>query len=58
MSDKNSAIRATLILVSLVTFTAFITTTSSKLQTINPIAALTAISVAAIGLVWFKRTNN
>jgi hypothetical protein len=28
------------------------------LQTINPIAALTAITVAIIGIVWFKRTSN
>jgi hypothetical protein len=31
---------------------------STYLQAINPIAALTAITVAIIGIVWFKRTSN
>jgi hypothetical protein len=58
MSHKNSAIGATLILVSLVTFVALITTATADLPSINPIAALIAIAVAVIGIVWFKRTSN
>jgi hypothetical protein len=58
MKHKNSIIGAALILVSLVTFVAFIITISTNLQAINPIATLTAIAVAVIGIVWFKRTSS
>lgn len=27
------------------------------LQTVNPVAALTAVTVAVIGIAWFKKTS-
>ena len=55
MSNKNFAIGTLIVLVSIVTVgllaEAFLT-----LQGINPIAALAAITVAVIGVVWLKKT--
>jgi hypothetical protein len=57
MSHKNLAIGATAILVFAITLTALLTTSYSAIETINPIAALTAITVAIIGITWFKKTR-
>ena len=45
-----------MLLVSLVTVLA-LASSYEALQTINPVAAVTAITVAAIGIVWFKKTR-
>jgi hypothetical protein len=57
MSHKNLAIRTAAILVFVITLTALLTTSYSAIETINPIAALTAITVAIIGIAWFKKTH-
>jgi hypothetical protein len=44
------------LLVSLITVLA-LASSYEALQTINPVAAFTAITVAAIGIVWFKKTR-
>ena len=58
MSHKNLAIGTAVILVSFITLMAFLTTSHAALQAINPIAALTAVTVAVIGIAWFKKTSN
>jgi hypothetical protein len=57
MGNKNLAMGATAILVFAITLTALLTTFYSAIESINPIAALTAITVAIIGITWFKRTR-
>jgi len=57
MSHKNLAIGAATILVFALTLTALVTTSYSAIEIINPIAALTAITVAIIGITWFKKTR-
>ena len=56
MSNKNIAIGTVVILVSLITCLAFFTATYATLQGINPTAAIAAITVAVIGIIWFKKT--
>ena len=57
MSHKNLAI-GTVVIFFFLTLTAFLTTSYSAIETINPIAALTAITVAIVGIAWFKKTSN
>jgi len=56
LSRKNLAVGTAVLLLSLVTILA-LASSYEALQTINPIAAVTAITVAAIGIVWFKKTR-
>ncbi|HLN89575.1 MAG TPA: hypothetical protein VK253_05870 [Candidatus Binatia bacterium] len=58
MSHRNLAIGTVVILVSFVTLTVLLITSYTKLQAINPVAALTATVVAVIGISWFKKTRN
>jgi hypothetical protein len=56
MSHKGLAIGTLLILVSVIAVgTLFVA--SSILQAINPVAAVTALAVALVGFVWFKKTS-
>ncbi len=57
MSHKNFAIGIAIVLISILSLTAFLTTSYATLQAINPVAALTAITVAIIGLFWFKKRD-
>jgi hypothetical protein len=57
LSNKNSAIGAALALVSVIAFLVLFTLTYPTLQGINPTAAFAAITVAVIGIVWFKKTG-
>jgi hypothetical protein len=57
MSHKNLAIGNAVILLSILALMSFLTI-YSPLQYINPIAALTALTVAVIGIAWFKKTSN
>ena len=57
MSHKNLAIGTAAILVFAITLTALLKTSYSAIETINPVAALTAITVAIIGITWFKKTR-
>ena len=56
MNNKNVAIGTVIILVSVITCLAFFTETYTALLSINPAAAIVAITVAIIGIVWFKKT--
>ncbi len=58
MNHKNLALGTIVILVSFITLLAFLVTSYTVLQAINPIAALTAITVAVIGIAWFKKTSS
>ncbi len=55
MSSKHIAISA-VIIVSIITFIALLGETYMTLQAINPIAVAAAITVALIGIAWFKKT--
>jgi hypothetical protein len=57
MNHKNLAIGTAAILAFSLTLTAVLTSFYSAIETINPIAALTAITVAIIGIAWFKKTH-
>jgi hypothetical protein len=57
MSHKNLAIGTAAILVFSITLAALLKPFYSAIETINPIAALTAIAVAIIGVAWFKKTR-
>ena len=57
MSHKSLALGTFLVLASIITVGTFLATTSI-MQAINPVAALTAFTVALIGFVWFKKTNS
>jgi hypothetical protein len=58
LSRKKLAVGAAVILVFSITVMAFLKTSYTALQAINPIAALTAITVAIVGFAWFKETSN
>lgn len=56
MSNKNIAICA-VIVVSIITFVTLLAETYMRLQGINTVAVIAAITVAIIGIAWFKKTN-
>jgi hypothetical protein len=56
MSHKYLAIGTAAILFFSIALTALLTA-YSVIETLNPIATLTAIAVAIIGLAWFKKTS-
>ncbi len=57
LSHKNLALGSLVVVVSFIVVIAFLAAFYTALQAINPIAAVTAITVALIGAVWFKKTN-
>jgi hypothetical protein len=57
VSSKNIAISA-VILFSIITFITLLGETYMALQSINPVAIIAAITVAFIGIIWFKKTTN
>ncbi len=57
MTKRTLAIGAVLILFSLVSTVTVFTAAYSTFQSINPAAALAAVTVAVIGFVWFKKTS-
>jgi hypothetical protein len=56
MSHKNLAVGTAAILVFAITLAALLMISYSAIETINPIATLIAITVAIIGITWFKKT--
>ena len=54
LSNKNVAISA-VILVSIITFVALLGETYVALQGINPAAALAAVAVVLVGILWFRK---
>jgi hypothetical protein len=60
LSHKSLALGGLAVFVSIIVATAVLATSYTalnSLQTINPVAALTAITVALIGIVWFKKSK-
>jgi len=57
MSKRTIAVGAILILFSVITSLAFFTVAYSAIQSINPVAAVAAITVVVVGIVWFKKTS-
>jgi hypothetical protein len=58
VNRKNLAIGTTVILVFSITLMTFLTTSYTALRAINPTAALTAITMAIVGIAWFNKTSN
>jgi hypothetical protein len=57
VSKKTVATATILLLFSLVTGSAVFTAAYTAMQSINPAAALAALTVAAVGFLWFKKTS-
>jgi len=57
LSHKNLALGSLAVIVSFIVLIAFLATSYTALQAINPVAAFTALFVAVIGIVWFKKTT-
>ncbi|MCW3995749.1 MAG: hypothetical protein NWE98_06335 [Candidatus Bathyarchaeota archaeon] len=57
MYKKTIAIGAILVLFSLVTCLAVFTAAYSAIQSINPAATVAALTVALIGILWFKKIS-
>ena len=57
LSHKNLALGSLAVIFSLIVLIAFLVTFYTALQAINPVAAFTALFVAVIGIVWFKKTT-
>jgi hypothetical protein len=57
LSKRTIAIGAIVVLFSLVSTITVFTAAYTALQSINPAAALAAVTVAVIGFLWFKRTS-
>ena len=55
MSNKNVVISA-VIIVSIIAFITLLEETFMTLQAINPIAIIAALTVAVIGIAWFRKT--
>jgi hypothetical protein len=56
LSSKNLAIGTIVLLFSLIAFLSFFSSTYEKMQSLNPIAVIGALTVAVIGIIWFKKT--
>jgi UDP-N-acetylmuramyl pentapeptide phosphotransferase/UDP-N-acetylglucosamine-1-phosphate transferase len=57
MSHKNLAMGTLLVMTFFLCVVAFVTTSYVTLQSIDPLAALTALIVAVVGFAWFKKSN-
>jgi len=57
LSNKTIAI-STIIIVSFITLAALSAEIYATLQTINPVAAIAAVTVALIGIIWFRKTKS
>jgi len=58
MNRRNLAVGASLIMLSAAATLTVFESANTVLQSINPIAAFAAVTVAIIGIVWFKKTSN
>jgi CHASE2 domain-containing sensor protein len=58
LTHRILTITIVLFLASLIVAIAFLFSYANFLQAVNPIAALTATTVALIGMVWFKKSTN
>jgi len=57
LNNKTVAFGTLIIIISLVALAVLSAEISATLQSVNPVAALAAVVVAVIGLIWFKRTS-
>jgi len=57
LDNKTVAFGTLIIIISLVALAVLSAEISATLQSVNPVAALAAVVVAVIGLIWFKRTS-
>jgi len=57
LSHKNLALGILAVLVSFLVLNTFSATFYNTLQAIDPVAALSALTVAVVGITWFKKTN-
>jgi heme/copper-type cytochrome/quinol oxidase subunit 2 len=57
LSNKTIAVSTVIIIISLVTLAALSAEIYARLQTINPVAAIVAVAVAVVGIIWFKKTT-
>jgi Co/Zn/Cd efflux system component len=61
LSHKSLALGGFAVLVSIIVAAAVLATSYTALQSLlslNPVATLTAITVAIIGMVWFKKSTH
>jgi uncharacterized metal-binding protein len=58
LSKRTIAIGTIVVLFTLVSTVTVFTAAYTTLQSINPAAALAAVTVAVIGIVWFKKTSH
>jgi hypothetical protein len=56
VSHKNFAIGTIVVLASILAVVTLLAV-NSVLQAVNPVAAVTALTVALIGIAWFKRVS-
>jgi hypothetical protein len=60
LSHKSLAVGGLAVFVSIIVAAAVLVTSYTalnSLQAINPVAALAAITVAIVGMVWFKKSK-
>ncbi len=60
MSNKSLALSGSAVFVSIIVAAAVLATSFTALQSLhslNPVATLTAVTVAIIGFIWFKKTS-
>jgi archaellum biogenesis protein FlaJ (TadC family) len=58
MSHKRLVVGTGVGLLAVIVLFVLMTFSFSMPETINPFAALTAVVVALVGFVWFKKTSN
>ncbi len=60
LSNKSLALSGSAVFVSIIVAAAVLATSFTALQSLhslNPVATLTAVTVAIIGFIWFKKTS-
>jgi hypothetical protein len=57
MRHKKLVVCGVIVLVSFLAVVAFLASSNPALQAINPLAALTAVTVAVLGFAWFKKSS-
>ena len=57
LDNKTVAFGTLILIISLVALTVLSAEICATLQSVNPVAALAAVVVVVIGLIWFKRTS-
>ena len=56
-NNKNITARTAILVTSLITLTALVAAACLTGQGINPVGAIAAVTVGAIGFFWFKKTT-